>query len=92
MNSTLRALRRSYATITSKEPVANLVPMVIESSARGERAFDIYSRLLRERIVCLNGVYRSQRERERERTRRSLAHSLTRSFVLQARSTTICPT
>jgi len=32
-----------------------LVPMVIESTSRGERAFDIYSRLLRERIVCVNG-------------------------------------
>lgn len=32
-----------------------LVPMVVEQSARGERAFDIYSRLLRERIVFLNG-------------------------------------
>eukprot|EP00891_Asterochloris_glomerata_P002988 jgi/Astpho2/2988/fgenesh1_pm.00051_%23_8_t len=34
---------------------ASLVPMVIESTPRGERAFDIYSRLLRERIVCVNG-------------------------------------
>ena len=34
---------------------AGLVPMVIESTPRGERAFDIYSRLLRERIVCVNG-------------------------------------
>jgi ATP-dependent Clp protease protease subunit len=32
-----------------------LVPMVIEQSARGERAFDIFSRLLRERIIFLNG-------------------------------------
>ena len=32
-----------------------LVPMVVEQSNRGERAFDIYSRLLRERIVFLNG-------------------------------------
>jgi ATP-dependent Clp protease protease subunit len=32
-----------------------LVPMVVEQSSRGERAFDIYSRLLRERIVFLNG-------------------------------------
>lgn len=32
-----------------------LVPMVIEASGRGERSFDIYSRLLRERIVFLNG-------------------------------------
>src|SRR4030042_5109585 len=31
----------------------NVIPMVIESSARGERAFDIYSLLLRERIVIL---------------------------------------
>ncbi len=34
---------------------ASLVPMVIESTPRGERAFDIYSRLLRERIVMVNG-------------------------------------
>jgi ATP-dependent Clp protease, protease subunit len=33
----------------------NLVPMVVEQSSRGERAFDIYSRLLRERIIFLNG-------------------------------------
>ena len=32
-----------------------LVPMVVEQSARGERAFDIYSRLLRERIIFLTG-------------------------------------
>ncbi|MEI9409855.1 ATP-dependent Clp protease proteolytic subunit [Mesorhizobium salmacidum] len=35
--------------------VASLVPMVIEQSSRGERAFDIFSRLLRERIVFING-------------------------------------
>jgi ATP-dependent Clp protease, protease subunit len=33
----------------------NLVPMVVEQSSRGERAFDIYSRLLRERIIFLTG-------------------------------------
>jgi ATP-dependent Clp protease protease subunit len=33
----------------------NLVPMVVEESGRGERAFDIFSRLLRERIVFVNG-------------------------------------
>lgn len=32
-----------------------LVPMVIEQSSKGERSFDIYSRLLRERIIFLNG-------------------------------------
>jgi len=31
----------------------NLIPMVIESTSRGERAFDIYSRLLKERIIFL---------------------------------------
>lgn len=35
--------------------VMSLVPMVVEESGRGERAFDIYSRLLKERIVFLNG-------------------------------------
>jgi ATP-dependent Clp protease protease subunit len=34
-------------------PTANLVPMVIDSSGRGERAYDIYSLLLKERIVFL---------------------------------------
>jgi len=33
----------------------NLVPMVIEQTARGERSYDIFSRLLKERIVFLNG-------------------------------------
>jgi ATP-dependent Clp protease protease subunit len=33
----------------------NLVPMVVEQSARGERAYDIYSRLLKERIIFLTG-------------------------------------
>ena len=33
-----------------------LVPMVVEQSTRGERAFDIFSRLLRDRIIFLNGV------------------------------------
>lgn len=32
-----------------------LVPMVVEQTSRGERSFDIYSRLLRDRIVFLNG-------------------------------------
>ncbi|MEX2241952.1 MAG: ATP-dependent Clp protease proteolytic subunit, partial [Burkholderiales bacterium] len=33
-----------------------LIPMVIEQSGRGERAYDIYSRLLKERVVFLVGV------------------------------------
>ncbi len=38
------------------EPSANtLIPMVVEQTARGERSFDIYSRLLKERIIFLTG-------------------------------------
>jgi ATP-dependent Clp protease protease subunit len=37
------------------ETYNSLVPMVVEQSARGERAFDIYSRLLKERIIFLTG-------------------------------------
>ena len=38
------------------ETISNaLVPMVVEQSSRGERSFDIYSRLLRERIIFLSG-------------------------------------
>lgn len=36
-------------------PYANLVPMVVEQTARGERAYDIYSRLLKERVIFLVG-------------------------------------
>jgi len=35
---------------------ANLVPMVVEQTARGERAFDIYSRLLKDRVIFLGGA------------------------------------
>ena len=42
-----------------KDPVKNLtnnlIPMVVEQSSRGERAYDIYSRLLKERIIFLTG-------------------------------------
>ena len=33
----------------------NLVPMVVETTTRGERAYDIYSRLLKERIIFVTG-------------------------------------
>ena len=36
-------------------PQSNLVPMVVEQTARGERAYDIYSRLLKERVIFLVG-------------------------------------
>ncbi|ANG95926.1 MULTISPECIES: ATP-dependent Clp endopeptidase proteolytic subunit ClpP [Brucella] len=37
------------------ETVMNLVPMVVEQTNRGERAYDIFSRLLKERIIFVNG-------------------------------------
>lgn len=40
----------SHLALTS-----NLVPMVVEQTARGERAFDIYSRLLKDRVIFLGG-------------------------------------
>ena len=43
-----------------KDPIKNLsnnlIPMVVEQSSRGERAYDIYSRLLKERIIFLTGT------------------------------------
>lgn len=39
----------------SRAPVGQLIPMVIEQTSRGERAYDIYSRMLKERIVFLTG-------------------------------------
>ena len=39
-----------------EEQMNNLIPMVVEQTSRGERAYDIYSRLLKERIVFLVGT------------------------------------
>jgi ATP-dependent Clp protease protease subunit len=39
----------------NSQEVMNLVPMVVEQTGRGERAYDIYSRLLKERIIFLTG-------------------------------------
>ncbi|GFP28783.1 ATP-dependent Clp protease, protease subunit, partial [Candidatus Hakubella thermalkaliphila] len=36
--------------------MSNLIPIVVEQTSRGERSFDIYSRLLKERIVFLGDV------------------------------------
>lgn len=40
---------------TQNETTSNLVPMVVEQTARGERSFDIYSRLLKERVIFCTG-------------------------------------
>ncbi|KII86453.1 hypothetical protein PLICRDRAFT_56160 [Plicaturopsis crispa FD-325 SS-3] len=42
----------------SSPPAANLVPIVIEQTGRGERSYDIFSRLLRERVIMLYGPIR----------------------------------
>ena len=42
------------------EHMNTLIPMVVEQSSRGERAYDIYSRLLKERIVFLTGPINDQ--------------------------------
>ena len=42
-------------TTKFSEQMSNLVPMVVEQSSKGERAYDIYSRLLKERIIFLTG-------------------------------------
>jgi len=42
------------------DPVSGLVPIVIEQSNRGERSFDIFSRLLRERIIFVTGTVEDQ--------------------------------
>ena len=42
-------------TTKLSEHMSNLVPMVVEQSSKGERAYDIYSRLLKERVIFLTG-------------------------------------
>ena len=58
---------------------AALVPMVLEQSSRGERVYDIYSRLLRERIIM---VYITRARRSLSRARRPL-HSAARALSLR---------
>jgi ATP-dependent Clp protease protease subunit len=45
--------------LSTRKNMPNLVPMVLENTSRGERSYDIYSRLLRERIVMLDGEVNS---------------------------------
>ncbi len=42
-----------YSKGLGDQPIGNLVPMVVEQTSRGERAYDIFSRLLKERIIIL---------------------------------------
>ncbi|MBE7375811.1 ATP-dependent Clp endopeptidase proteolytic subunit ClpP [Pseudomonas lopnurensis] len=47
--------RNSFMQAPDIQAAGGLVPMVIEQSARGERAYDIYSRLLKERVIFMVG-------------------------------------
>ena len=55
MKDNLRSAELSSILTGYTDPQANLVPMVVEQSARGERAYDIYSRLLKERVIFVVG-------------------------------------
>ncbi|MGB1350536.1 MAG: ATP-dependent Clp endopeptidase proteolytic subunit ClpP [Luminiphilus sp.] len=50
----------SYGYETGNERALGLVPMVIEQTSRGERSFDIYSRLLKERVIFIVGPIEDQ--------------------------------
>ena len=51
----LNFVRSKHHDVTMANIPFHHVPIVVEQSGRGERAFDIYSRLLKERIICLMG-------------------------------------
>ncbi|KAJ2135014.1 hypothetical protein IW139_004991 [Coemansia sp. RSA 353] len=58
MHRSLFAMRRATSLLTRptfRSLHSSLVPIVIEQTSRGERSFDIFSRLLKERIIMLNG-------------------------------------
>lgn len=60
MSSRAVDIGRRTLAYRSTTPVQNYLPMVLESTPRGERAYDIYSRLLRERIVFMHGPITEQ--------------------------------
>lgn len=51
---------QTQAHQSNETKALNLVPMVVEQSARGERSYDIYSRLLKERVIFLVGAVEDQ--------------------------------
>ena len=48
-------IEKNYNPVSSIKEISALVPMVVEQTSRGERSYDIYSRLLKERIIFLVG-------------------------------------
>lgn len=53
ISSITNNVRRTIST--TRPAFLGMIPIVVEQTGRGERAYDIYSRLLRERIICLMG-------------------------------------
>ena len=53
-------MSNQFMTSKISEHMNTLIPMVVEQSSRGERAYDIFSRLLKERIVFLTGPINDQ--------------------------------
>ncbi|MFM7570644.1 MAG: ATP-dependent Clp protease proteolytic subunit, partial [Betaproteobacteria bacterium] len=54
-NALIEDLVNAHLSQRQEPQGLGLVPIVVETSGRGERAYDIYSRLLRERVVFLVG-------------------------------------
>ena len=54
-----RTIQKGQITTMSRN-LSGLVPIVLENGVGGERSFDIYSRLLRERIICVHGPVTDQ--------------------------------
>ena len=48
-------LHKIYTKLKEKNSMSTLIPMVVEQTSRGERAYDIYSRLLKDRIIFVTG-------------------------------------
>src|SRR5487761_2500910 len=55
-----QAINRRAAMAMDPIQNLNLIPMVVEQTARGERSYDIYSRLLKERVIFLVGEVNDQ--------------------------------
>ena len=53
-------MSNQFMTSKISEHMNTLIPMVVEQSSRGERAYDIFSRLLKERIIFLTGAINDQ--------------------------------
>ncbi len=74
LQTTGRRVVSSRCYRTSRSSLMPLVPIVVEQTGRGERSYDIYSRLLKERIVCLMGPVSVRGRGENSKEGSSLNH------------------